>query len=155
MTYLRDCLSDDAMLHPRRAFLRRAAARLVDENRRVNRAVFLDLNGTLVSPLKPDALDDLILLPGAAEAVARLTAAGYVCPVVTVQSRIAKGLFSLADFEAWFVRFAADLSAKGARVWGPYVCPHRFAEPCPCKKPNRLLYSAPPVSTASMWRSPS
>jgi D-glycero-D-manno-heptose 1,7-bisphosphate phosphatase len=57
----------------------------------VNRAVFLDLNGTLVSPLKPDALDDLLLLPGAAEAIARLTAAGYVCPVVTVQSRIAKG----------------------------------------------------------------
>lgn len=23
---------------------------------------------------------------------------------------------------------------------GPYVCPHRFAEPCPCKKPNVLLY---------------
>ena len=106
----------------------------------MNRAVFLDLNGTLVSPLKPDALDDLILLPGAAESIARLTAAGYVCPVVTVQNRIAKGLFSLADFDAWFVRFAADLSAKGARVWGPHVCPHRFAEPCPCKKPNRLLY---------------
>ncbi len=70
----------------------------------MNRAVFLDLNGTLVSPLKPDALDDLVLLPGAAEAIARLTAAGYVCPVVTVQSRIAKGLFSSADFEAWFVR---------------------------------------------------
>jgi GNAT superfamily N-acetyltransferase len=46
----------------------------------------------------------------------------------------------LADLEAWFVRFAADLSAKGARVWGPYVCPHRFAEPCRCKKPNRFLY---------------
>src|SRR4029077_14019559 len=77
---------------------------------------------------------------GAAEAIARLTAADYVCPIVTVQSRIAKGLFSLADFEAWFVRFAADLSAKGARLSGPYVCPHRFAEPCPCKKPNTLLY---------------
>jgi histidinol phosphatase-like enzyme len=49
-------------------------------------------------------------------------------------------VFSLADFAAWFVRFAADLTAKGARVCGPYVCPHRFAEPCPCKKPNPLLY---------------
>ncbi len=102
--------------------------------------MFLDLNGTLVLPLKPDALDDLTLLPGAAESIARLTAAGYVCPVVTVQSRIARGLFSLADVNAWFVRLAAELSAKGARVWGPYVCPHRFAETCPCKKPNRLLY---------------
>ena len=23
---------------------------------------------------------------------------------------------------------------------GPYVCPHRYAEPCDCKKPNTLLY---------------
>ena len=23
---------------------------------------------------------------------------------------------------------------------GPYICPHRYAEPCVCKKPNVLLY---------------
>lgn len=32
------------------------------------RAVFLDLNGTFVLPLKPDRLDELVLIPGAAEA---------------------------------------------------------------------------------------
>jgi histidinol-phosphate phosphatase family protein len=104
------------------------------------RGVFLDLNGTLVEPLKPERLDALTLIPGVVEAVARLSAAGFVCPVVTVQSRIAKGLFSLAQFETWFANFAADLNTHGARVVGPYVCPHRFAEPCPCKKPNTLLY---------------
>jgi D-glycero-D-manno-heptose 1,7-bisphosphate phosphatase len=60
--------------------------------------------------------------------------------VITVQSRIAKGLFSSADFDLWFARFAADLNARGAHLVGPYVCPHRFAEPCQCKKPNTLLY---------------
>jgi D-glycero-D-manno-heptose 1,7-bisphosphate phosphatase len=80
------------------------------------------------------------LIPGAAEAIAKLTAAGFICPVVTVQSRIAKGLFSMAEFQTWFAIFAAGLEAKGALVVGPYVCPHRFAEPCPCKKPNVLLY---------------
>jgi D-glycero-D-manno-heptose 1,7-bisphosphate phosphatase len=104
------------------------------------RGVFLDLNGTLVEPLKQERLDELTLIPGVAGAVARLTAAGFVCPVVTVQSRIAKGLFSMADFETWFAAFAADLETQGARVVGPYVCPHRYGEPCPCGKPNVLLY---------------
>jgi D-glycero-D-manno-heptose 1,7-bisphosphate phosphatase len=103
------------------------------------RGVFLDLNGTLVEPLKQERLDELTLIPGVA-AVARLTAAGFVCPVVTVQSRIAKGLFSMADFQTWFEAFAADLEAQGALVVGPYVCPHRYGAPCPCKKPNVLLY---------------
>lgn len=103
-------------------------------------AVFLDLNGTLVEPLKPERLDELTVIPGAVQAVSRLSAAGFVCPVVTVQSRIAKGLFSAEEFDIWFARFAAALRSRGARVVGPYVCPHRFLEPCPCKKPNTLLY---------------
>lgn len=104
------------------------------------RRVFLDLNGTLVQPLKQERLDELTLIPGVAEALVRLTAAGFVCPVVTVQSRIAKGLFSMAEFQTWFATFAANLEAQGALVVGPYVCPHRPARPCPCKKPNVLLY---------------
>jgi D-glycero-D-manno-heptose 1,7-bisphosphate phosphatase len=110
------------------------------ENSTVRRGVFLDLNGTLVLPLKPDRLDELTLIPGAAEAVARLSTAGFVCPVVTVQSRIAKGVFSSADFHAWFAGFVADLDTQGARLLGPYVCPHRLVEACACKKPHGLLY---------------
>jgi D-glycero-D-manno-heptose 1,7-bisphosphate phosphatase len=106
----------------------------------MGRGVFLDLAGTLVEPLKPERLDEITLIPGAVEAVARLSSAGFVCPVVTVQSRIAKGLWSLSEFEAWFANFAAELRRHGAIVAGPYVCPHRLAEPCPCKKPNTLLY---------------
>lgn len=102
--------------------------------------MFLDLNGTLVEPLKPERLEELSLIPGVVEAVARLTAAGFVCPVVTVQNRIAKRLFSSAGFEAWFASFAVKLREHGAHVVGPYICPHRFAEPCQCKKPNTLLY---------------
>jgi histidinol phosphatase-like enzyme len=78
------------------------------------RGVFLDLNGTLVEPLKPERLDEITLIPGVVEAVARLSAAGFVCPVVTVQSCIAKGLFSLPEFEIWFASFAGSLQTLGA-----------------------------------------
>lgn len=104
------------------------------------KAVFLDLNGTLVLPVKQERLADLYLIPGAADAVARLTHAGFVCPVVTVQSRIAKGLFSADEFLRWFDGFADTLRREGAELVGPYVCPHRYVEPCACKKPNTLLY---------------
>ena len=115
--------------------------RAIKDNVGVGRpGVFLDLAGTLVEPLKPERLDEITLIPGVIEGIARLSAAGFVCPVVTVQSRIAKGLWSLPEFEKWFASFAAALEAQGARVVGPYVCPHRLADPCPCKKPSTLLY---------------
>lgn len=79
----------------------------------------------------------MLLIPGADRAIRRLLAAGFVCPVVTVQSRIEKGLFTEAGFRAWFSRFFDDL---GLDLKGPYVCPHRYNHPCPCEKPNPLLY---------------
>jgi D-glycero-D-manno-heptose 1,7-bisphosphate phosphatase len=106
------------------------------------KAVFLDLNGTLVLPLKQERLSDLVAIPGAFQSVARLVAAGFVCPVVTVQSRIAKGYFTADDFARWFHAFAEKWREQGAEILGPYVCPHRFIEPCVCKKPNTVLYES-------------
>lgn len=112
------------------------------ESRIVNRrrAVFLDLNGTLVTPVVVDRLSELRPVSGAAQAVARLSRAGYLCPVVTVQSRIEKGVFSSVEFNSWFGEFAANMAAQGADIQGPYICPHRFANPCACAKPQTLLY---------------
>jgi histidinol phosphatase-like enzyme len=104
------------------------------------KAVFLDLNGTLVLPMKQESLADLYPIPGAIAAVARLSDAGFVCPVITVQSRIAKGLFTAAEFLDWFQNFATTASHQGAELQGPYVSPHRFIEPCDCKKPGTRLY---------------
>jgi D-glycero-D-manno-heptose 1,7-bisphosphate phosphatase len=106
----------------------------------MNRAAFLDLNGTLVLPVTVERLEELGPVPGAADAVARLCDAGFLCPVVTVQSRIAKGYFSETAFLDWFRRFSDQMQPAGAYVLGPYVCPHRFREPCACKKPQTLLY---------------
>ena len=32
------------------------------------------------------------------------------------------------------------IRSNGAEIIGPYVCPHRFREPCRCKKPATFLY---------------
>ena len=67
----------------------------------MNRGAFLDLNGTLVMPVLVQRLDELQPVAGVESAVARLSQAGFICPVVTIQSRIEKGLFSMDLAVAW------------------------------------------------------
>jgi len=102
-----------------------------------NQAVFLDLNGTIVLPLKQQSLNEMSLILDADHAIRRLLDFGFTCPVVTVQARIEKGLFTETEFRRWFSDF---FGALGLDLKGPYVCPHRYTYRCACEKPNRLLY---------------
>lgn len=88
-------------------------------------------------PIKVSFLSDLELIPGVDQAVNKLIGAGFLCPVVTVQSRIAKGFFSESEFRTWFHHFFGCLKLN---LKGPYLCPHRFSESCECQKPNSMLY---------------
>ena len=106
----------------------------------MKRAVFLDLNGTLVEPVRVESLDELRLVEGVFEAISKLNKAGFICPVITVQSRIAKDYFSDQDFLAWFDLFTKDAAQYNAEILGPFVCPHRFKETCVCEKPKPYLY---------------
>jgi HAD superfamily hydrolase (TIGR01662 family) len=89
-------------------------------------AVFLDLNGTLVMPVQVTSPLDYQVLSGSIEAVRLLNQAGFLCPVITVQSRIEKGIYSEQTFLDW--------------ILGPYICPHSFKTNCDCHKPKPTLY---------------
>ncbi|HYC33425.1 MAG TPA: HAD-IIIA family hydrolase [Gemmatimonadales bacterium] len=105
--------------------------------------VFLDRDGTIIE----DAgyLGDpagVRLLPGSAEAVARLNRAGRPVIVVTNQSGIARGLLGEQQYLATEARLDALLSSAGAAVDAHYHCPHHpdITGPCDCRKPGTLLY---------------
>jgi D-glycero-D-manno-heptose 1,7-bisphosphate phosphatase len=105
--------------------------------------VFLDRDGTLIED--PGYLTDpqaMRLLPGAAQAVARLNAARLPAIVVTNQSGIARGLITETDYLATAARLEALLAEHGARLDAQYHCPHHpeFTGPCDCRKPGDLLY---------------
>jgi len=107
------------------------------------RAVFLDRDGTIVED--PGFLhepDKVKLLPGAAAAIRRLNDAGYRVIIVTNQSGIARGRFTVADYQAVQQRLGALLTAQGARLDGAYFCPHhpQFTGPCDCRKPGLKLF---------------
>ncbi len=106
-------------------------------------AVFLDRDGTVIEDLKYLARpEDVMLLPGAADAVRRLNDAGVPVIVVTNQSGIARGLFTEADYNAVRSRLDAVLGREGARIDASYMCPHHpdYTGPCECRKPGTLLY---------------
>ena len=108
-----------------------------------SRAVFLDRDGTIVED--PGFLhepDKVKLLPGAGEAIRRLNEHGYLAVVVTNQSGIARGRYTVADYESVQARLGTLLTAYGARLDGAYFCPHhpQFTGPCECRKPGLKLF---------------
>ncbi len=106
-------------------------------------AVFLDRDGTLVDDpgfLREPAL--VRLLPGAAQAVARLNRAELLAVVVTNQAGIGRGLLTEEEYRRVAERVEALLEEGGARLDGAYHCPHapEVAPACACRKPGVLLY---------------
>jgi D-glycero-D-manno-heptose 1,7-bisphosphate phosphatase len=82
------------------------------------------------------------LLPGTADGIKRLNDHGYLVVIVTNQSGIARGLYTIADYTAVQRRVGELLTAHGARLDGTYFCPHhpQFTGPCECRKPALKLF---------------
>lgn len=74
-------------------------------------------------------------LPGALEAMARLTRAGYDIIVATNQSGIGRGLYNRESVDAIHERLRREAGLRGARISGFYVCPHAPLANCDCRKP--------------------
>jgi histidinol-phosphate phosphatase family protein len=113
------------------------------DDRGGNRAAFLDRDGTIIVDRSfANDPDQVTLLPGAAEAIRRLAAAGIPSIVCTNQSGIARGLISLAQYRAVHERLAELLAAEGASLLDTFSCPHHPERtgPCDCRKPAAGLF---------------
>ena len=108
-------------------------------------AVFLDRDGVLIEDTGyPHVEDQMRITPGAPEAVRRLNALGYMAIIVTNQSGVARGLFSLEQMNRFNDALVRRFAAKGARIGAVYACPfhaeakvEEFRHPDhPDRKPN-------------------
>lgn len=88
-------------------------------------AVFVDRDNTLIrdTGYLSDAAE-VSLLPGAADSIRRLRAAGFPVVVVTNQSGVARGLISEKDVDAIHRRLEALLAEQDAAVEDIYYCPY-------------------------------
>jgi histidinol-phosphate phosphatase family protein len=101
-------------------------------------AVFLDRDGVIIRELPGHVLspEDVDLIPGAAEAIARLHRAGHLVMVVTNQSAVGRGLLTLAKLEAIHSRLRDRIRREGGEITEFLVCPHLPEAGCPCRKPR-------------------
>jgi D-glycero-D-manno-heptose 1,7-bisphosphate phosphatase len=102
------------------------------------RYVFLDRDGVIDrKPPEGEYITQsgqLELLPGAAEAIARLNRSGRTVIVVTNQRGIALGLMTEADLARIHDHLRAKLAQAGAHLDAIYHCPHDRGQ-CACRKP--------------------
>lgn len=104
------------------------------------RAVILDRDGTIV--IDRGYLADpaqLCFLPGAAEGLRLWHERGHPLIVVSNQSGIGRGHFTLGQAQEINEHFLDMVAQAGARIDGSYFCPHRPEEDCACRKPKTQL----------------
>lgn len=106
------------------------------KNSGLDRAVFLDRDGTLIEDRGHLAdVSEVIFYPGTAEALLALQQQ-FLLFIVTNQSGVAKGLIRAEDVERVNSYLLERLAACGVRIARVYVCPHQRTDNCPCIKPK-------------------
>jgi D-glycero-D-manno-heptose 1,7-bisphosphate phosphatase len=113
----------------------------------VKPAVFLDRDGVINRaivrngrPYPPRGLEDLEILPGVPEALARLKAAGFATIVVTNQPDVARGRQTRQAVEGMHEHLARRLPLDEFRV-----CYHDDRDDCACRKPKPGLLTRTPL----------
>jgi D-glycero-D-manno-heptose 1,7-bisphosphate phosphatase len=102
-----------------------------------NNVVILDRDGTIV--IDRGYLSDparLAFAPGAAEGLRWLYSHGCRLVVITNQSGVGRGFFTIEQLEAMNMRLHAMVEEAGAKLDGIYYCPHRPDDGCACRKPQ-------------------
>lgn len=109
------------------------------------RGAFLDRDGVLnVDTGYPNDPAELVVVPGAADAVRSLKRAGFTVLVVSNQSGVARGKFGLDQVERFNHALSGKIAGAGGQIDGVYVCPYHadatvdaFRHPDhPDRKPN-------------------
>jgi len=109
----------------------------------IRRSVFLDRDGTLIVEKKylsdPNQVD---LLDGVIEGLLHLRKLALPLIVVSNQSGVGRGYFTLNEVQAVNSRIDALLKAEGLEISGWYVCPHAPDVACRCRKPEPGMIEA-------------
>jgi D-glycero-D-manno-heptose 1,7-bisphosphate phosphatase len=107
-----------------------------------NKAVFLDRDGVL-SRERGDytwLLEDVEINNGVEEALLELANAGYKLIVISNQSGISKGIYSVQQADIIHSHLSGVLRTKGIYIEEFYYCPHHpTVSNCICRKPDSLL----------------
>ncbi|MCB1758588.1 MAG: D-glycero-beta-D-manno-heptose 1,7-bisphosphate 7-phosphatase [Gammaproteobacteria bacterium] len=78
-------------------------------------------------------------IAGSLQAIVALNRAGLKVAVVTNQSGLARGLFSIDDLNAIHQKMRKELDKLGGHIDALFFCPHGPDDNCECRKPKSGL----------------
>ena len=103
----------------------------------MNRAVFLDRDGTIIEERNYlSRVEDVVIFAGAAGALACLQSAGFKLFIVSNQSGVGRGYFTLADVEQVHQYLLRELGRAGVRFEKIYIAPEAPDAPSRGRKPS-------------------
>lgn len=106
------------------------------------RLIILDRDG-VINRLCPQGVaspEEWEALPGSLEAIAQLCRADYRVVIITNQSGIAKGLFSINTLNRIHQKMLDELQPAGGEISAIFFCPHGPDNDCACRKPKPGLF---------------
>jgi len=110
----------------------------------MNRAVFLDRDGTMI--VEKNYLcrpEDVNIFPATPAALKRLCDAGFKLFIVSNQSGIGRGYFTLADVQRVNEHLCRELARRGVRFEKIYLAPEAPDQPSRGRKPSpQFLFDA-------------
>jgi len=100
-------------------------------------AVFLDRDGVLIEERNYlHRVEDVAFLPRVAVALKRLSDAGFKLFIVSNQSGVGRGYFTLADVDRVNAHLAAEFARGGVRFEKVYIAPEAPDAPSRGRKPS-------------------
>ena len=107
---------------------------------KMNRAVFLDRDGTIIEEKHYlRRVEDVVIFPGAAAALGRLQRAGFSLFIVSNQSGVGRGYFTMAEVDKVNQHRLAELGREGVRFEKIYIAPEAPGAPSRGRKPSPQL----------------
>jgi D-glycero-D-manno-heptose 1,7-bisphosphate phosphatase len=101
------------------------------------RALFLDRDGVLIDYIPYLSHPNQVTIPqGAGEALRQWQDQGYLLIVITNQSGISRGYFSMDIVKEIHQKIETEYAKFGVIFAEFFICPHHPSEACVCRKPS-------------------
>ncbi|MDA8359234.1 MAG: HAD-IIIA family hydrolase [Actinomycetota bacterium] len=113
--------------------------------RAVRGLLLCDRDGVIIEdrPTFVRRSSDIVVYPGAVEALVRAGEQGIPVVIISNQSGIGRGVLRADDAIALHRGLVADLQLAGVPILGSFLCPHAPEAGCECRKPSpRMLIAA-------------
>lgn len=105
----------------------------------MKKAIFLDRDGVINFEKEYlSKIEDFEFIPGVLDCCRQFVELGYAIVVITNQSGIARGYYTMADFEKLSEWMRTQFYENGSPLTGIYSCPHHpeITGLCSCRKPS-------------------